>query len=67
VGVSTPRRGVNTAFFWSPDPAVGMLELPFRERWAAANALSDVRPDGTRLVVGQDSRGEPVVWVVRNP
>jgi probable HAF family extracellular repeat protein len=67
VGVSTPRNGINTAFFWSPDPAVGMLQLPFSGRWAAANALSDVRADGTRLVVGQDFRGRAIAWVVRNP
>jgi probable HAF family extracellular repeat protein len=67
VGISTPRNGINTAFFWSPDPAVGMLQLPFNGRWAAANALSDVRADGTRLVVGQDFRGRAIAWVVRNP
>ena len=69
VGVSIParRRSIgNTAFFWSPDPLVGMVQLPVIGRSARATALSDVRPDGTRLVVG-DSRGEPVVWVVPNP
>jgi hypothetical protein len=65
--VSTPRNGINTAFFWSPDLAVGMLQLPFNGRWAAANALSDVRADGTRLVVGQDFRGRAIAWIVRNP
>ena len=44
-----------------------MVQLPFKGRWAAANALSDVRPDGTRLVVGMSSAGEAVVWVVRTP
>jgi uncharacterized membrane protein len=67
VGVSTSRRGLNTAFFWSPDPGVGMVQLPFTGRSAAANAISDVRPDGTRLAVGRNSRGAAVVWVIRNP
>ena len=65
-GIGRSARGTSTAFFWSPDPAAGMLQLP-RGRGATANALSDVRADGSRLVVGQDSRGEPVMWVVRNP
>jgi uncharacterized membrane protein len=65
VGVSTPRRASNTAYFWSE--SAGMVQLPFKGRWAVAYALSDVRSDGTRLVVGSDSRGTPVVWVVRNP
>jgi uncharacterized membrane protein len=67
VGIASLGGGVNTGFFWSPDPAVGMLQLPFNGRWAVGNALSDVRPDGTRLVAGRDSRGRAVVWVVRNP
>jgi hypothetical protein len=29
--------------------------------------LSDVRPDGTRLVVGANSKAEAIVWIVRNP
>ena len=64
VGIAMTRRGQHTAFFWSLDG--GMVQLPVRGRSARATALSDVRPDGTRLVVG-DSRGEPVVWVVRTP
>jgi hypothetical protein len=44
-----------------------MLQLPFKGSWAAANGVSDVRPDGTRLVVGMSSQGVAVVWVVRNP
>ena len=63
VGASTSLNGVNTGYFWSA--STGMLMLPFNGRWAAANAISDVRPDGTRLVAGMDSRGEPVVWLVR--
>jgi uncharacterized membrane protein len=68
VGMSRARRGnTNAAFFWSPpDPLVGMVQLPAIRRSARANALSDVRPDRTRLVVGV-SDAEPVIWVVRNP
>jgi uncharacterized membrane protein len=66
VGISMPRRGINTAFFWSPDALVGMVQLPVIGRSARANALSDVRPDGTRVAVGV-SEGKPVVWVIRNP
>jgi len=65
VGVSTSPRVGNTAFFWSE--SMGMFQLPVKGSWAAANALSDVRPDGTRLVVGVNSQGAAVVWSVRNP
>jgi uncharacterized membrane protein len=68
VGLSTSPRVGNTAYFWSE--SLGMVQLPFKGRFAEANALSDVRPDGTRLVVGADSRQtsqNAVVWVVRNP
>ena len=65
VGASTSSNGVNTGYFWSE--STGMVQLPFKGRWAAANALSDLRADGTRLVVGMASTGEAVVWVVRNP
>ena len=65
VGSSTSPRVGNTAYFWSE--SLGMVQLPFRGRFAVANALSDVRQDGTRLVVGADSRQNAVVWVVRNP
>jgi uncharacterized membrane protein len=64
VGVSTSRRAGNTAYFWSQ--STGMIKLPVK-RWAAANAVSDVRLDGTRLVVGMNSQAVPVVWVVRTP
>jgi uncharacterized membrane protein len=63
VGLSTSRRLGNTGFFWSE--STGMLELPVKGRATAANGISDVRADGTRLVVGMDSQGEAVVWVVR--
>jgi probable HAF family extracellular repeat protein len=65
VGGSTAGNGVNTGFFWSEWS--GMLKLPVKGQWAAANAVSDVRPDGTRLVVGMDSQGQGLVWVIRNP
>ena len=64
VGISMTRRGTNTAFFWSLDD--GIVQLPVIGRSARANALSDVRPDGTRLAVGV-SEGKPIVWVIRNP
>ena len=65
VGISTSPQIGNTGFFWSP--SVGMYQLPVTGQWAGANAVSDVRPDGTRLVVGMNSKALPVVWVVRNP
>ena len=64
VGGSTAANGTNTAFFWSA--ARGMVQLP-ANRWGAANAISDVRADGTRLVAGADSQANAVVWVVRIP
>jgi hypothetical protein len=64
VGSSTSLNG-NTGYIWSE--STGMLQLPFEGRWAAANAISDIRSDATRLVVGMSSRAEPLVWVVRNP
>jgi uncharacterized membrane protein len=63
-GSSTSPRVGNTGYFWSEES--GMLELP-ATRWAAANTLSDVRSDGTRLVAGMDSQANAVVWVVRTP
>ncbi len=65
VGGSTSSHGLNTAFFWSE--SLGMLQLPVKGRSAAAFGISDVRPDGTRLVVGSDSQGQAVAWTVRNP
>ena len=64
VGVSTSATGTNTGFYWSL--STGMLQLP-ANRWGAANAMSDVRSDGSRLVVGTDSQANAVVWVVRAP
>jgi hypothetical protein len=65
VGGSTAPHIGNTAYFWSV--STGMVQLPFRGRWAAASALSDVRPDGTRVVVGMNSQGQAIVWMVSNP
>ena len=70
VGSSTTSDGVFTPYFWSA--STGMLPLPTgskgpasRNRGGLPFALSDVRPDGTRLVVGDS--GEAVVWIVRTP
>ena len=65
VGISTTRRGPNTAYFWSE--STGMLKLPFKGHWAGAHAVSDVRLDGTKLVVGDSSVEKAIAWVVRNP
>lgn len=66
VGLSTLPGGTNTAYFWSG--SLGMIQLPTgHAQWAAANAVSDVRPDGTRLVVGTDARGRPIAWIVQSP
>lgn len=65
VGSSSRANGDATAFFWSESQ--GMVKLPTNSRSAAANAVSDVRADGTRLVAGFGSSGVPVAWVVRNP
>jgi probable HAF family extracellular repeat protein len=65
VGSSALANGVNTAFFWSATR--GMRQLPVTDG-AWAFAVSGVRSDGTRLVVG--AGGKPfaaLVWVVRNP
>ena len=65
VGISISPRGVAAAFFWSE--SLGMMQLPSKGRSASPRAMSDVRPDGTRLVVGVDSHSQAIVWVVRNP
>ena len=57
VGSSTTSDGITTPYFWSA--STGMLPLPTgrgRNRGGLALALSDVRPDGTRLVVGTAGR-----------
>ena len=60
---SSTSRGVFTAYFWSA--STGMVQLP-ANRDATAFALSDVRLDGTRLVVGT-SQASAGVWIVRAP
>jgi uncharacterized membrane protein len=66
IGGSTPAgSNAATGFFWSE--STGMVPLAVNGSWAAARALSDVRPDGTRLVVGTDARARAVVWVIANP
>jgi len=64
VGSSTSPQVGNTAFFWSESR--GMMQLPFTGHWAAANAVSNVRPDGSRVVVGMSSTSKPLVWVIRD-
>ena len=64
VGMSTSSQGVNTAFFWSL--TTGMFKLP-ANKFGVANAVSEVRSDGTRLVVGMDAQANAAVWVVRTP
>ena len=64
VGMSSPARGNQTGFFWTP--STGMLRLS-ASRSVTAYALSDVRSDGTRLVVGVDDQATAAVWVVRIP
>jgi uncharacterized membrane protein len=67
VGGSTSPQVGNTGYIWFAE-SQRMVQLPFKGRWAAANAVSDVRvTDGTRLVVGMTSSGDAVVWVVRHP
>ncbi len=62
--MSTSSQGVNTAFFWSQ--ATAMFRLP-ANKWGVANAVSEVRLDGTRLVVGMDAQANAAVWLVRTP
>ena len=67
VGSSTTSDGVTTPYFWSA--LTGMLPLPTgrgRNRGGLAYALSDVRPDGTRVVVGNGNQGA-AVWIVGAP
>jgi uncharacterized membrane protein len=65
VGLSSLANEEGTAFFWSQ--SMGMRQLPITGG-AWAFAVSGVRADGTRLVVGAGgTRSGAVVWVVRNP
>lgn len=65
VGLSTLSNGDGVPFFWSE--AAGMLQLPVTGGgWAFA--VSGVRSDGTRLVVGAGgTKFSALVWVVRTP
>jgi hypothetical protein len=64
--VSAGRRAEEQRpYFWSV--ATGMRALPFSGRQAVAWALSDVRADGTRVIVGMNANSEAMVWVVKNP
>ncbi len=66
-GSSSTSRGDFYAYLWSA--STGMLQLPAppgANRGAVAFALSDVRLDGTRLVVGT-SQANAGVWIVRAP
>ena len=53
--------GVNTAYFWSQ--STRMVQLPVSGKWSA-NAISDVRADGTRIVVGMAATGTAIAWVL---
>ena len=65
VGLSSLPNGDGYPFIWSE--ALGMRQLPVSSG-AWAFAVSGVRPDGTRLVVGAGGRPfSALVWVVRNP
>ena len=65
VGLSTLPNGDGTAFFWAE--TLGMRQLPVNGG-AWAFAVSGVRPDGTRLVVGAGGKpAAPLAWVVSNP
>ena len=66
VGLSTLANGDGVPFFWSE--ATGMRQLPVNSRGGWAFAVSGVRSDGTRMVVGVGGRpSSPLVWVVRIP
>jgi len=64
VGLSTlSSDGNGVPFFWSP--AVGIRQLPVANG-AWAFAISDVRADGTRLIVGAGGRPfSALSWVVK--
>jgi uncharacterized membrane protein len=65
VGLSTLANGDGFPFIWSE--TLGMRQLPV-SYGAWAFAVSGVRSDGTRLVVGAGGRPfAALVWVVRNP
>jgi uncharacterized membrane protein len=64
-GLVVLPNGDGYPFIWSE--AQGMRRLPVAYN-AAASAISGVRSDGTRLVVGAGGRPfSALAWVVRNP
>ncbi len=67
VGIAISSRGVGTPFFWSASKGALALPLASGRGSGSANAVSDVRADGTRLAAGTQGGVQPVVWVVRNP
>ena len=62
VGLGTLSNGNTAPFFWSE--ALGMHQLPV-PRTGRAVAVSGVRSDATRIVVGEGN-GSALAWVVRN-
>jgi probable HAF family extracellular repeat protein len=62
VGFNATDRGQSTAFIWSP--GVGVRLLPDKVTDAGANAVSEVRGDGTRVAAGV-AGAKAVVWVIR--
>ena len=64
VGYSS-TNGRATAYLWSPSS--GTRQLVVNGKDSEARAVSDVRADGTRLVVGMVNAVQPAVWLVRNP
>ena len=64
VGWST-ASGRTTAYLWSASSGTRLLSTKGSD--SEARAVSDVRPDGTRLVVGMVAGTQAAVWVVRNP
>jgi uncharacterized membrane protein len=65
VGSSTVANGDGFPFFWSE--TASMRQLPVRYG-GSGFAISGVRADGTRLVVGAGGRPfAALAWVVRNP
>jgi probable HAF family extracellular repeat protein len=65
VGMSALANGDGFPFFWSE--ATGIRQLPVT-KGGLATAVSGVRSDGTRIVVGGGGRQfSALVWVVRSP
>ena len=62
VGVNSTSAGRSTAFIWSS--GAGVRLLPAKASDAGANAVSEVRGDGTRVAAGQ-AGAKAVVWVIR--